>query len=288
MKPRASPGTEAPGDTTAPTEPSGAGSEAAQARVDAFRQPVTELPLSEPISVEPGTKLFYVQCSVPVCAEIAVGIEAAADAAGWEYQTASHQDTPDTVASAFDAAIAAQPDVVLTSGNPREWFEPQLATHHSNRVVADQIVIGPLRARLVLLDLMIKRAAVHAEREHEPARLRHERVSLEPNPLRVCRPHVLERRDGSAAQPGREIHGPHSLLARGQPHAQIGAARSHSRRSAFIPSLGSMRANKSPPGRNQFREPRRGEYGASAIAASAGTRGACRTPRRARRSIRGG
>jgi ribose transport system substrate-binding protein len=97
-------------------------------RVAAFSQPVGELPLSTPFAVEPGKKLFYVQCGVSACAEIAVGIEAAAEAAGWEYETASHQDTPDTVASAFDAAIAAQPDVVLTSGNPREWFESQLAT----------------------------------------------------------------------------------------------------------------------------------------------------------------
>jgi ribose transport system substrate-binding protein len=105
----------------------GAGTDAA-ARVEAFRQPVTELPLNDPIAPEAGTSLFYVQCSVPVCAEIAIGIEAAAEAAGWEYTTASHQDTPDTVASAFDAAIAAAPDVVMTSGNPREWFAPQLAT----------------------------------------------------------------------------------------------------------------------------------------------------------------
>jgi ribose transport system substrate-binding protein len=97
-------------------------------RVAAFRQPVTELPLNSPITPAAGTKLFYVQCGVPVCAEIAVGIEAAAAAAGWEYETTSHQDTPDTVASAFDTAIAAQPDVVMSSGNPREWFAPQLAT----------------------------------------------------------------------------------------------------------------------------------------------------------------
>ena len=97
-------------------------------RVDAFRQPVTELPLTTPFAMEPGKKVFYVQCGVSACSEIAVGIEAAAEAAGWEYETASHQDTPDTVASAFDAAIAAQPDVVLTSGNPREWFASQLAT----------------------------------------------------------------------------------------------------------------------------------------------------------------
>lgn len=97
-------------------------------RVSAFRKPVADLPIGAPVTPKPGTKVFYVQCSVPVCAEIAVGIEAAAKAAGWDYQTASHTDTPDTVASAFDAAIAAKPDVVLTSGNPREWFAPQLAT----------------------------------------------------------------------------------------------------------------------------------------------------------------
>ncbi|MGB0114932.1 MAG: substrate-binding domain-containing protein [Ilumatobacteraceae bacterium] len=104
------------------------GAALAAERVAAFREPVAELPLSSPISMEPGTKLFYVQCGVSACAEIDVGIQAAADAAGWEYETASHQDTPDTVASAFDAAIAAQPDVVLTSGNPREWFASQLST----------------------------------------------------------------------------------------------------------------------------------------------------------------
>ncbi len=113
---------------TVPDGTGGSGGTDAGARVDAFRQPVTELPLSEPIAVEAGTSAFYVQCSVAVCAEIAIGLEAATAAAGWEYETASHQDTPETVASAFDAAIAAQPDVVFTSGNPREWFAPQLET----------------------------------------------------------------------------------------------------------------------------------------------------------------
>lgn len=101
----------------------------AQSRVDFFRQTASDLPFNVPVSDVPaGKKLFYVQCSVPVCAEIAIGVEAAAEAIGWEYETVSHQDTPDTVASAFDTAIAAKPDVVLSSGNPREWFESQLAT----------------------------------------------------------------------------------------------------------------------------------------------------------------
>lgn len=120
--------TEAPSDTTEPAGETGGASEDAQARVAAFLQPVTELPLNEPITAPTGKKLFYVQCSVAVCEEISVGVKAAAEAAGWTYETASHQDTPETVAAAFDAAIAAAPDVILTSGNPREWFSAQLAT----------------------------------------------------------------------------------------------------------------------------------------------------------------
>lgn len=120
--------TEALSDTTEPAGETGGASEDAQARVAAFLQPVTELPLNEPITAPTGKKLFYVQCSVAVCEEISVGVKAAAEAAGWTYETASHQDTPETVAAAFDAAIAAAPDVILTSGNPREWFSAQLAT----------------------------------------------------------------------------------------------------------------------------------------------------------------
>ena len=128
--------TEAPADTTGETGEgeSGSVSEDALARVAAFLEPITELPLNEAVVAPTGKKLFYVQCSVPVCEEISVGVKAAAEAAGWTYETASHSDTPDTVAAAFDTAIAASPDVILTSGNPREWFAAQLATLRDNQV----------------------------------------------------------------------------------------------------------------------------------------------------------
>lgn len=126
------PATEAPAASEAPATEAPASavsvSDEAKARVEAFLQPVTELPLNEAIAAPTGKKLFYVQCSVQVCSEIGTGIEAAAKAAGWSYETTSHQDTPDTVAAAFDTALAANPDVILTSGNPREWFASQLAT----------------------------------------------------------------------------------------------------------------------------------------------------------------
>ena len=127
--------TEAAATEAAPTEAVAAETTAAvaggdpAARVAAFTKPVTELPFNEAIaSIPAGKKVYYVQCSVPVCEEIKGGIEAAAKKLGWTLETTAHKDTPETVAAAFDAAIAAKPDVVLTSGNPREWFATQLKT----------------------------------------------------------------------------------------------------------------------------------------------------------------
>ena len=87
------------------------------------------LDLGEAPSAAPeGKTVYYLTCSVAVCAEIQVGVEAAAKALGWTFKSTSHQDTPETVAAAFDAAIAAKPDVIFESGVPREWFAGQLAT----------------------------------------------------------------------------------------------------------------------------------------------------------------
>jgi ribose transport system substrate-binding protein len=124
----AAPAEEAPAEETVDTS----AADAALARVDALLQDVTSLDLGpEPASVPEGKTVYYIACSVPVCAEIQTGVEAAVAALaskGWTLKTTSHQDTPDTVAAAFDAAIAAKPDVVMTSGNPRDWFKSQLDT----------------------------------------------------------------------------------------------------------------------------------------------------------------
>ena len=131
-------------DTAAATEETTeevSGNEAADialARVEELSQPVTELDLGPaPTSILDNKVVFYITCSVPVCAEIGSGVEEAVEALaskGWTIKTTSHQDTPDTVAAAFDAAIAAKPDVVMTSGNPREWFQSQLDTLQSMNV----------------------------------------------------------------------------------------------------------------------------------------------------------
>ena len=104
-------------------------SEIAAARVTKYLQTITDISLGDaPTSVPEAKTVYYIACSVAVCAEIQVGVEAAAEALGWTFKSTSHQDTPETVAAAFDAAIAAKPDVVMSSGNPREWFADQLTT----------------------------------------------------------------------------------------------------------------------------------------------------------------
>lgn len=121
-------------DTTvaATTDTVAAGESAADiaaARVAKYLQTNSTLNIGDAPSAAPeGKTVYYMTCSVAVCAEIQVGVEAAAKALGWTFKSTSHQDTPETVAAAFDAAIAAKPDVIFESGVPREWFASQLAT----------------------------------------------------------------------------------------------------------------------------------------------------------------
>ncbi len=107
---------------------SGPDLETATARVEAFRQPQGALPISEPLAELPtGKTVAYIQCGVPVCAEINTGIEGAAAKLGMVLEVYTHDDTPENVAAAWQAAVDSSPDVVLASGNPREWFTDQLA-----------------------------------------------------------------------------------------------------------------------------------------------------------------
>ena len=81
-----------------------------------------------------GLKVAYVQCSVPVCESIKKGIAEAVAAIGGTLQIFTTQDTADTVQAAFQAAVQSNPDMVLTSGNPRAWFESSLAELNAKHI----------------------------------------------------------------------------------------------------------------------------------------------------------
>ena len=106
----------------------------ANARVDAFLKAPTGLAITQPVKPPAKLKIAYVQCSVPVCESIGGGIKAAAQALGADLQIFPHKDTADTVQAAFQSAIQAKPDMVLASGNPRQWFEQQLAELNKDNI----------------------------------------------------------------------------------------------------------------------------------------------------------
>ena len=123
-------------ETPAPSEESN-GIAAAAARIEAFREPQGMLAISEPLAERPdGKTAAYIQCGVPVCEEIRIGIAGAAESLGMDLEVFNHDDTPENVASAWQAALDAGVDVVLASGNPREFFAEQLAEFQSRGVPA--------------------------------------------------------------------------------------------------------------------------------------------------------
>ncbi len=119
--------------TTAASEPTGV--DLAKARVAEFRKTPAEVGITEALtSIPKGAKVVYVQCSVPVCAAIGEGIKEATAAAGAEYVAIPHSDTADTVQAAFQQAVQANPTMVMTSGNPREWFADELKQLNDKKV----------------------------------------------------------------------------------------------------------------------------------------------------------
>ena len=103
--------------------------------MEAFRQPQGQLPIAEPLTELPtGKTAAYIQCGVPVCEEIRIGIAGAADELGMSVEVFNHDDTPENVAAAWQGAVDAGVDVVLASGNPREFFAEQLAVLESRGV----------------------------------------------------------------------------------------------------------------------------------------------------------
>ena len=61
---------------------------------------------------------------------------------GWKLNIITHKDTPDTVQQAWQAVVDSNPDLVLASGNPREFFEDQLAILENRKV---PVVVWSLR-----------------------------------------------------------------------------------------------------------------------------------------------
>jgi ribose transport system substrate-binding protein len=112
---------DAPEDTAG-----GDGVAAAQARVDEFSKTLTEIGVTEPVAVPADLEVFYAQCPVPVCEQIAQGLQKAVDAVGGTLTIQAYDGSPEGTQAAFQAGVQAAPDIFMSSGNPVEWYEQEL------------------------------------------------------------------------------------------------------------------------------------------------------------------
>jgi ribose transport system substrate-binding protein len=109
----------------------------AKLRVAEFtKAPSSTLPVSTPVTPPKNIKIAFTWCAQVVCTSIASGIQQAATALHASFVAFHHDDTASTVSTAFTNAITANPTMVLTSGDPSEWYQPQL-----NQLAAKKIPV---------------------------------------------------------------------------------------------------------------------------------------------------
>ena len=111
------------------TEPaSPAASAAAEAAPDPGTTPPAEITITTPLDAAPtpGKTFMWLQCELPICAKIGTGVEAAVDAAGWNYENIVFKATDP--GSAIESAVQQSPDAIGITGIPSAAIAAQLAS----------------------------------------------------------------------------------------------------------------------------------------------------------------
>lgn len=122
---------------------SDAGVAAAKAALEPFIGQPTAFPVDKPLSkpLPAGTKFAFLQCSSPVCAQVAKSFEQAVAAIGGEATVVNAGATAQTAQAAASSLLAMDPDVVLLSGaDPALYGEGlQALTDAGTKVVSIQV-----------------------------------------------------------------------------------------------------------------------------------------------------
>lgn len=97
---------------------SGADVTAAKAALAAYTGHATAFPVDQPLSkaLPAGTKFVFLQCSSPVCGQVAKSFRAAVTAIGGTPVVVNAGATAQTAQAAASSVLAMKPDVVLLSG----------------------------------------------------------------------------------------------------------------------------------------------------------------------------
>jgi ABC-type sugar transport system substrate-binding protein len=100
---------------------------AAKERVDELMKVPTDIGITEPLKGSmKGKSLVIMSCGVPGCRVAAGHLADAAAAMGMTSRTINTGASPSDIASAYNAAVAAKPDVLFSSAVPTQLFRQQL------------------------------------------------------------------------------------------------------------------------------------------------------------------
>ena len=115
----------------------------AKAGIAPFLGQGSPFPLNQPLGFKAPTGKTYVfmNCGNPECEEYIPGVEAAAKALGWNVKVLAAGLTPQTVASAFDAAVQLHPAGILDPGLDPILFKPALAKLNAAHIPVIAIAI---------------------------------------------------------------------------------------------------------------------------------------------------
>lgn len=101
---------------------------AAEATVEKYKSPPTEIGPKEPVGKEipTGKKIVFVNCGAEACNNVGAAMEEAAEVLDWLVVQVNAESTPQGIQAAFDQAMREQPDGVAELGFDKVTFERQL------------------------------------------------------------------------------------------------------------------------------------------------------------------
>ncbi|WP_283234690.1 sugar ABC transporter substrate-binding protein [Candidatus Protofrankia californiensis] len=150
-------GSDGPSSSSSSTASSGGSSsevEKANAFIKPYLTPPTKISITEPLASPPpaGKTLVYLQCEQPQCQVIGVGVQAAAEAAGWQFKSIPFQSTnPSTLTSGLTQALRYNPVAVSVVAAPYALWSGSVPQYQQAGVPIIPVFVGPAESSSTII-----------------------------------------------------------------------------------------------------------------------------------------
>ncbi len=120
--------------------------EKANAFIRQYLTPPTRISITEPLASPPpaGKTLVFLQCEQPQCQVVGTGVQAAAEAAGWQFKSIPFQSTnPSTLTSGLTQALRYNPVAVSIVAEPYALWSGSIPQYQQAGVPIIPVFVGP-------------------------------------------------------------------------------------------------------------------------------------------------